>query len=127
MSYSEPLAARIRQVLAGVSGVTEKKMFGGLAFLRDGSMFCGITQEDLMVRVGPDLHEQALAEPHVRPMDFTGRPMKGYVYVDPEGYRSNRQLEKWVRRGADFVATLPAKKPAARKKAASRRQRSRAS
>ncbi|MBM3216980.1 TfoX/Sxy family protein, partial [Candidatus Poribacteria bacterium] len=85
MPYDENLAERIRRVVAGRHGVTEKRMFGGLAFLLDGKMFCGIANSDLMVRVGPERYEAALSLPHVRPMDFTGRPMTGYVYVGPEG------------------------------------------
>ncbi len=86
--------------------VTEKKMFGGLAFLLDGKMFCGIVKDDLMVRVGPDKYEEALAEAYVRPMDFTGRPMNGYVFVGPGGSRIENALKKWVDQGAAFVATL---------------------
>jgi TfoX/Sxy family transcriptional regulator of competence genes len=102
--------------------VTEKKMFGGLAFLLDGKMFCGIVKDDLMVRVGPDRHDAALAEPHVRPMDFTGRPMVGYVFVGPGGSRTEKAIRKWVDRSTAFVATLEAKagkkrpRPAARKR-----------
>ena len=110
MSYDEALAERIRKVLKLRSGVTEKKMFGGLAFLLNGSMFCGIMKDDLMVRVGTDRYEEALGEPHARPMDFTGPSMKGYVYVAPGGYGPDADLGKWVKRGIEFVATLPAKK-----------------
>jgi len=104
MAYDERMAERIRHVLNTRRGVTEKKMFGGLAFLLHGKMFCGLAGPDLMVRVGPDRHAAALAEPHVRPMDFTGRPMKGYVYVDPGGIKTDPQLKRWVEMGADFVA-----------------------
>jgi hypothetical protein len=72
-------------------------------------MFCGVATKDLMVRVGAEQHEKALARPHVRPMDFTGRPMKGYVFVGPEGCRTQRQVEAWVERGASFVATIEAR------------------
>ena len=82
-------------------------MFGGLAFLRDGRMFCGIANDELMVRVGPDRYEQALGKPHVRPMDFTGRPMTGYVYVAPAGRRTDAALRAWVNLSASFVGTLP--------------------
>ena len=85
MAYDEKLADRIRQAVGPRGDVTEKKMFGGLAFLLDGKMFCGIVKDDLMVRVGPERYEAALAEAHVRPMDFTGRPMNGYVYVGRGG------------------------------------------
>ena len=81
-------------------------MFGGLAFLRDGRMFCGILKDDLMVRVGPECHEAALAEAHARPMDFTGRPMNGYIFVSPGGSRTEKAIKKWVDQAAAFVATL---------------------
>ena len=111
MSFDEELAERIRDA-ARSEGVAEKKMFGGIAFLRAGRMFCGIAKRDLMVRVGPDRYAEALRQPHARPMDFTGRPMNGYVFVAPPGYRSDAALEKWLRWGLDFVATLPAKSAA---------------
>jgi TfoX/Sxy family transcriptional regulator of competence genes len=116
MAYDEALADRIRRAIGPRDDVTEKKMFGGLAFLQGGKMFCGIASGDLMVRIGPDRYEAALAETHVRPMDFTGRPMKGYVFVGPDGCRTEKAVRKWVARGAEFVATLaeparPAKSP----------------
>ena len=116
MSYDEGLAQRIREVLEGRPGVAEKKMFGGIAFLLDGSMFIGIVKEDLMVRVGPARYQEALAQAHARPMDFTGKPMAGYVFVAPGGYESDEALAQWVQWGAAFVSTMPAKKPAAKPK-----------
>jgi TfoX/Sxy family transcriptional regulator of competence genes len=113
MSYDEKLAERLRGILAGKPGVDEKKMFGGLAFLLDGKMFCGVIKDNLMARVGLDDYEQAIREPHARPMDFTGRPLKGFVYVGPKGHAEDASLERWIRRGAEFVASLPAKKPKA--------------
>jgi len=115
MSYDEKLAQRIRKMLAARNDVAEKKMFGGLAFLLHGHMFCGIINEDLMVRVGPEQYQAALKQPHARPMDFTGRPLRGYVYVAPGGYKSMPALEHWVQRGMAFVATLPAKQTPADK------------
>ena len=109
MSYDERLADRVRDVLARQEGLTEKKMFGGLSFMLHGNMCCGIVKDDLMVRVGPEGHEEALIRPHVRPMDFTGRPLTGMVYVGPEGYRSDDALIEWVERGVDFAASLPPK------------------
>ena len=106
MAYDESLAERIRDVLGARPDVSEKKMFGGLAFLLDGKMFCGIAKDELMVRVGPALYEEALAAPHVRPMDFTGRPMNGYVFVGPGGTRTEKAIKRWVDQGAAFVATL---------------------
>lgn len=106
MAYDEKLAERVRRTIGPRGDVSEKKMFGGLAFLLDGKMFCGIASGDLMVRVGPEGHGEALAEPHVRPMDFTGRPMKGYVFVGPGGTRTEQAIKRWVDRSASFVATL---------------------
>lgn len=87
-------------------------MFGGIAFLHHGNMFVGIVGDDLMVRVGPAQHETALTRPHARPMDFAGRPMKGYVYVAPEGIDADDTLAGWVRLALEFVSTLPPKGPA---------------
>jgi TfoX/Sxy family transcriptional regulator of competence genes len=111
MAYDEGLAERIRAVLEDESGISEKRMFGGIAFLRRGKMFVGIAKGNFMVRVGPRDHAAALQEPFARPMDFTGKPMVGYVYVDLEGIDEDEALEAWVRRGLAFVATLPVKKP----------------
>ena len=106
MAYDERLAERMRGILAGAPGVDEKKMFGGVAFLKEGKMFCGIVKDDLMVRVGPKRYEAAMAEAHVRPMDFTGRPMNGYVFVGPGGTRTEKAIKRWVDQGAAFVNTL---------------------
>lgn len=113
------LATRIRAALEGRHDVVEKRMFGGLCFMVNGQMCCGLTKTDFMVRVGKDAYADALAEPHARPMDFTGRPLVGMVYVAPEGLRSAAALRKWVLRGVAFVTSNPAparrpkKKPAA--------------
>src|SRR5689334_4078616 len=102
-------------------------MFGGIAFLLDDKMFCGLAKGELMVRVGPDQYEAALKERHARPMDFTGRPMVGYVYVAPAGLKSDAALERWVQRGAGFVATVdkaknkPATKKTTAKKAVAKK------
>jgi TfoX/Sxy family transcriptional regulator of competence genes len=104
MSYDENLATRIRALLAERDDVVEKKMFGGLCFMVNGAMCCGLTKSDFMVRVGADHYEEALAQPHARPMDFTGRPLKGMVYVAPEGLRTKAALARWVRRGIEFVS-----------------------
>ena len=108
MAYDQALADRIRQAIGPRADVTEKAMFGGIAFLRDGKMFCGIVKDDLMVRVGPERYVEALARPHVRPMDFTSRPMVGYVFVAPSGTRTVKAVAAWADRGAAFVATVPA-------------------
>lgn len=115
MAYDEPLAERIRLALGQRAGVAEKKMFGGLAFLLDGKMFCGIVKDELMVRVGPDRYEQALGGVHVRPMDFTGRPMKGYVFVKPAGCRTVTAVGTWIERGTEFVMALDGIRPRRRK------------
>ena len=120
MAYDEELAKRIRRVLENERGTGEKKMFGGLAFLIDGNMCCGIVGERLMLRVGPERHERALAKPHVKPMDFTGRPLKGMVYVDPEGLRG-ANLKRWISWGLEFTRALPAKRSGKSARATRRR------
>ena len=109
MAYDEGLAQRIRELLDDRRGVTEKKMFGGLAFLIHGNMCVGVVKEDLLVRVGAETHEEALGRPHARPMDFTGRPMRGFVFVAAEGLDSDAALGEWVRRGVAIAETLPKK------------------
>jgi TfoX/Sxy family transcriptional regulator of competence genes len=114
MSYDEETALRIRGALCQEPDVIEKRMFGGLCFLVNGHMCCGLTSTAFMVRVGPERYQEALAQPHARPMDFTGRPLAGMVYVDPAGYKTDAALGRWVRRGLDFVTALPKKKAAAK-------------
>jgi len=109
MPYDEQLAARVRGLLARRKGLTERKMFGGIAFMLGGNMCCGVVKDELMVRVGAEQHDEALALPGARPMDFTGRPMKGMVFVRRAGYRDDKALAAWVKRGADYAASLPAK------------------
>ena len=109
MAYDENLVSRIRHILAKEGTVGEKKMFGGVTFMLGSNMCCGVVKELLMVRVGPENYEQALAEPHVQPMTFTGRPFKGYLYVSPEGCRTEEALRKWVLMAARFTSTLPSK------------------
>lgn len=129
MTYDEKLSARVRRVLPPSDHIVEKHMFGGIAFLLDGRMFCGVTNKDLMVRVGPDAYEAALARPHVRPMDFTGRPLTGFVFVGPSGSRTDAAVTTWVRQATAFVSALPVQRkkvrprrppPRPRKKAARR-------
>ena len=109
MAYNEDLAYRIRAVLGLQDGVTERKMFGGLAFMVHGHMICGVIGDELMVRVGPDLYDDVLALPHARPMDFTGKPMRGMIYVSEAGLEDDGELAAWVGRGLAFVGTLPPK------------------
>lgn len=106
MAFDEKLAERVRGVLARRQGVSERKMFGGLAFLREGRMFCGVIGGDLVVRVGREAWGKALGRRHVRPMDFTGRPLTGYVYVAPAGVRTAASLRTWVEQGLGFSRTL---------------------
>ncbi|HEU4760001.1 MAG TPA: TfoX/Sxy family protein [Dehalococcoidia bacterium] len=109
MAYNQELADRVRSILSANPGLAEKKMFGGLSFLLRGNMCCGVLGDDLIVRLGPEDHAQALAQPHARPMDFTGRPMRGFVYVGREGWRSDDDLARWLQRGVDLAASLPPK------------------
>jgi TfoX/Sxy family transcriptional regulator of competence genes len=104
MAYDERLAQRIRSALRGRDDVVEKKMFGGLTFMIAARMAVGVVHDDLMVRVGPDGHDEALTESGTRPMDFTGRPMRGMVYVAPAAVATDHDLQRWVDR-AVRVAT----------------------
>lgn len=109
MAYDERLAERVREALTTRADVSEKKMFGGLCFLLGGNMACGIVGDELMVRTGPDAWTDVLALPHAREMDFTGRSLKGFVYVASRGLEDDAALDSWIRRGADYAASLPPK------------------
>ncbi len=110
MAYDEDLANRIRELMAGEAGVTEQRMFGGLAFMIGGNMSVVASgQGGLMVRVNPDDTDALVAKPHAEPFEMRGRAMKGWLRVDAEGLRTKRQLEPWVRRGLDFARSLPPK------------------
>jgi hypothetical protein len=110
MAYDEGLANRIRELIASEPGVTEKKMFGGLAFLVGGNMSVSASgQGGLMVRVDPDVTGELLAKPHVKPFEMRGRQMDGWLRVAPEGVRTKRQLEPWVKRGVEYARSLPPK------------------
>ena len=109
MAYDEILANRIRNALASDAAVTEKKMFGGIAFLHRGLMFVGVSGDKLMARVGKENYANSLGRKHVREMDFTGRPMQGYVFVEPPGTKTDAALDFWLQRCMAFVGTLPAK------------------
>lgn len=109
MPYDEGLAHRLRELCETEAGIAEKKMFGGLCFLSGGHMAFGIVGDELMVRVGPDAYEACLAEPHAREMTFTGRAMKGMVYVGTEGFAEDEDLARWASRGLDFAGSLPPK------------------
>jgi TfoX/Sxy family transcriptional regulator of competence genes len=110
MAYDEDLANRVRELVADQAGLTERKMFGGLAFLIDGNMAVGVSgQGGLMVRVEPDETDALVAKPHARAFEMRGREMQGWVRVDAEGVRTKRQLEPWVRRGVAYARSLPPK------------------
>ena len=109
MAYAENDGDRVRNALGDRDDVVEKKMFGGLCFMVRGHMAVGLTAAELMVRVGPDAWEDALAQPHAREMDFTGKSLNGFVYVDPAGWASTADLARWVARAVGFVESLPAK------------------
>lgn len=109
MAYNEQLADRIREVVIDHPDISSKKMFGGIAFMLKGNMCCGVVGDDLMVRVGPDAYEDSLSIPGARPMDFTGRPSKGMVYVDGDRLTASDELASWIERGVDYAASLPAK------------------
>jgi TfoX/Sxy family transcriptional regulator of competence genes len=108
MAYDERLAARIRSVLGDTNGVSERKMFGGLAVLVDGNMACGVVGDKLMLRLGLEGAEETMRRPNVRPMDFTGRPMTGMVYVEPAGLRGVA-LRNWVERAVAYARSIPPK------------------
>jgi TfoX/Sxy family transcriptional regulator of competence genes len=109
MAYDETLAARVRDVLAGRDGLSERKMFGGLCFMLHGNMLAGVQKEGLMLRVGHERFEAALARPGARPMDFTGRPMVGFLYVDNSVCQTDADLQSWLNEALGFVETLPPK------------------
>ncbi len=109
MGFNLPLAERIRQSLAGESGIIEKRMFGGLCFLHHGNMICGVTEDLMIARVGPAAYAAALEEEHTRPMDFTGKPMKGMIYVLPSGTRRKTSVKKWIDKCLAFTSGLPKK------------------
>ncbi len=109
MAYDEGLAQRIRENLTGQSDLVEKQMFGGIGFMAQGNMVCGVLHDSLIVRVGPDRYSEALAQPHTKEFDFTGRPMAGWVMVSLEGYEADLDLENWVNLGITYALSLPAK------------------
>jgi hypothetical protein len=109
MAYSESLARRFRQVFGQRRGITEKKMFGGVCFLLNGNMCVGIWKSSLIVRLGPEHAAAALEEPNVVEFDITGRPMKGWIMVEPDGLETDEQLDHWVQRAVEFVGGLPRK------------------
>jgi len=114
MPFDEILAQRLRNIFRNKDNIEEKKMFGGLCFMKSNHMCCGIVGDKLVVRVGPDNYQHCLRRQYAREMDFTGKAMKGMVYVDAKGLLSDTVLSGWIKIATDFVETLPAKKPAKR-------------
>lgn len=109
MPYDEQLADRIQDILVGQPGLEAKKMFGGVGYLVQGNMACGVHKDMLIVRVGPDAFEESMEHPHTRPFDMTGRAMKGWVMVESPGFSSEDDLKVWVQTGLDFALSLPPK------------------
>jgi len=124
MPYDEGLAQRIRELLDDDPRITEKRMFGGVAFMARGNMAAGIIGDELMVRVGPDAHDEAAALPHARPMDFTGRPMRGFVQVAPAGFEEDADLRAWLGRGIAYAEKQREKAPRAKQGDAAKAGRS---
>ena len=109
MAYDEGLAQRVTELLEEKPEFNEKKMFGGICYLLYGNMVCGVLNEDIIVRVGLERYEDSLKSPHTRKFDMTGRPMKGWVMVSPEGHESDEDLEAWIKKGVSFASSLPPK------------------
>ncbi|MCH8817511.1 MAG: TfoX/Sxy family protein [Chloroflexi bacterium] len=109
MAYNEGVVERVRALLGGRAGVSEQRSFGGLSFLLNGNMYCGVLNDELVVRVGRDAYDDAVARTHARPMDFTGRPMRGWVYVAPDGFSEDTDFGGWIALGVAFASSLPAK------------------
>ncbi len=109
MAYNEKLAQRIRKLLAGEPGRTEKKMFGGVSFMLHGNMACGVLKDDMLVRIDPGQHDAAVVKPLVRTFEQRGRPMKGWIMVSPDACASDEGLQEWVQKGVRFALSLPPK------------------
>ncbi len=123
MAFDEGLVERVRDRLHGVDGVVELKMFGGWGVTIHGNMAVGVMDQDLIVRVGPERYDEALARPGIRPFDFTGRSMTGWVFVDGDAVRNGRSLDRWVRGGITYAQSLPPKSGSTRRRpSAPRRQ-----
>ena len=109
MAYNAVLVRRIEKLLRRRKSVTQKEMFGGICFLVNGNMCCGVERDKLVVRVGPEQYEQLLQRRHIKPMDFTGRPLRGFIYVAPAGLKSRNALASWLELGLRYAHSLPAK------------------
>jgi hypothetical protein len=109
MAYDNDLAARVRKLLGRRKNLSEKKMFGGVGFVLDGNVCCGVWKEFLILRLGDDAARTVLTEEHTRPFDITGRPMRGWAMVEPEGWRGDARLRRWIDWATEFTKSLPAK------------------
>ena len=109
MAYDESVAQRVRNAIANRDGLSERKMFGGLCLMLNGNMFAGVINDELMLRVGADNSDTLLAKPGARAMDFTGKPMKGYIYVASSAFATPDTLDEWLGHALGFVETLPPK------------------
>ncbi len=109
MPYDELLAIRLKAILSSHPGIIEKRMFGGICVLINGNMACGVYKNDLIVRIGVENHQEAMARPHVKVFDITGKPMRGWVMVEPQGCASEQALQAWVEKGVTFAQSLPPK------------------
>jgi TfoX-like protein len=124
MAYDEKTAGRVRKLLSVRPDVVEKKLMGGLCFMVKGRMCCSASGKGgLLIRIGPDAQQLMLGEPHVQPMEMRGRIMTGFVRVAPEGYQTEAELKKWVKRGVDFVATMPSAQPKGTRRKVRKQQR----
>ena len=109
MAYNQGLADDLRARLGGRPGLSQREMFGGIAFMINGNMAVGVSGDDLMVRVGKDAHDEAVTRPGARDFDMSGRPMRGWILVSPEGFATERDLGRWVDQGVTFAEGLPPK------------------
>jgi len=109
MAYDEGVAQRVREVMADYENLSEKKMFGGIAFMLSGNMCVGVVKDQLMLRVGKEQYEGLLKNSYVKEMDFTGKAMKGFIYLQPDGFAEDDDLKNWIEKACAFVSTLPAK------------------
>ncbi|UCD99036.1 MAG: TfoX/Sxy family protein [Chloroflexota bacterium] len=109
MAYDEILAERIRKVMDQEQGTAEKKMFGGIGFFIHGNMACGVHKDMLVVRAGPDSYQEMIKSPHTHPFDITGKTMKGWIMVEPAGFKGEDDFQQWVSSGINFALTLPPK------------------
>ncbi len=109
MAFNPEIESRVQKIVSRWKNTSDKKMFGGVCHLLDGNMFCGVLQDYVILRLGETAAGNALAQPHVRPFDTTGRPMKGWVMVESEGFRTDDELRGWLAQAANFVKAMPAK------------------